>query len=90
MYGQSRAHLGKVLRGLAQHKESRIEEGHLMPDHVHMMICDTAEIFGIQRGGVYQRQECHSSGAGVFGAQEKLCGAKFLGQRVLCLDSRQR
>jgi len=23
---------------LAQHKESRIEEGHLMPDHVHMMI----------------------------------------------------
>jgi putative transposase len=23
---------------LAEHKESRIEEGHLMPDHVHMMI----------------------------------------------------
>jgi putative transposase len=23
---------------LAQHKESRIEEGHLMADHVHMMI----------------------------------------------------
>jgi putative transposase len=27
-----------VFRGLAQHKESRIEEGHLMVDHVHMMI----------------------------------------------------
>jgi putative transposase len=26
------------LRRLAEHKESRIEEGHLMPDHVHMMI----------------------------------------------------
>ena len=38
LYGQLRAHLGEVLRGLAQHKESRIEEGHLMPDHVHMMI----------------------------------------------------
>jgi putative transposase len=25
-------------RKLAQQKESRIEEGHLMPDHVHMMI----------------------------------------------------
>src|SRR3954468_11130677 len=25
-------------RGLAAQKESRIEEGHLMPDHVHMMI----------------------------------------------------
>ena len=30
-------HLGEVFRGLAQHKESRIEEGHLMADHVHMM-----------------------------------------------------
>jgi len=27
-----------VFRTLAQHKESRIEEGHLMVDHVHMMI----------------------------------------------------
>jgi putative transposase len=38
LYGQLRKHLGEVLKGLAQHKESRIEEGHLMPDHVHMMI----------------------------------------------------
>jgi len=30
--------LGEVLRKLAAQKESRIEEGHLMPDHVHMMI----------------------------------------------------
>ena len=34
LYGQLRAHLGEVLRGLAQHKECWIEEGHLMPDHV--------------------------------------------------------
>jgi len=27
-----------VLRKLAEQKESRIEEGHLMPDHVYMMI----------------------------------------------------
>ena len=38
LYGQLRTHLGEVFRGLAQHKESRIEEGHLMADHVHMMI----------------------------------------------------
>jgi putative transposase len=30
--------LGDVLRELARQKESRIEEGHLMPDHVHMML----------------------------------------------------
>jgi putative transposase len=38
LYGQLRQHLGEVLRTLATQKESRIEEGHLMPDHVHMLI----------------------------------------------------
>jgi putative transposase len=38
LYGQLRKHLGEVFRKLAAQKESRIEEGHLMPDHVHMMI----------------------------------------------------
>ena len=38
MYAQLRRHLGEVFRRLAEQKESKIEEGHLMPDHVHMMI----------------------------------------------------
>jgi len=38
LYGQLRGHLGDMLRRLAEQKESRIEEGHLMVDHVHMMI----------------------------------------------------
>jgi putative transposase len=38
LYGQLRRYLGEVSRRLAEQKESRIEEGHLMPDHVHMMI----------------------------------------------------
>ena len=38
LYGQLRKHLGEVFHVLAQHKDSRIEEGHLMPDHVHMLI----------------------------------------------------
>jgi putative transposase len=38
LYGQLRGHFGEVFRKLAEQKESRIEEGHLMPDHVHMMI----------------------------------------------------
>ena len=38
LYGQLRSELGEVFRRLAGQKESRIEEGHLMPDHVHMMI----------------------------------------------------
>ena len=38
LFGHVRQHLGEVFRRLAEQKESRIEEGHLMPDHVHMMI----------------------------------------------------
>ena len=38
IFGQIRWELGEVLRRLAQQKESRIEEGHLMLDHVHMLI----------------------------------------------------
>ena len=38
LYGRLRGHLGEMLRRLAEQKESRIEEGHLMVDHVHMMI----------------------------------------------------
>ena len=38
LYEQLRKHLGEVFRGLAEHRQSRIEEGHLMPDHVHMLI----------------------------------------------------
>ena len=38
LYGELRKHLGEVFRKLAMQKESRIEEGHLMADHLHMMI----------------------------------------------------
>ena len=38
LYKELRQHLGEVFRRLAEQKQSRIEEGHLMSDHVHMMI----------------------------------------------------
>jgi putative transposase len=38
LYKELRKHLGEVFRRLAEQKESKIEEGHLQPDHVHMML----------------------------------------------------
>ena len=38
LYGQLREHLGEVFRRLAEQRQCRVEEGHLMPDHVHMLI----------------------------------------------------
>ena len=38
LFGQLRRDLGEVFRRLAEQRECKIEEGHLMPDHVHMLI----------------------------------------------------
>ena len=38
LFSQIRRELGEVFHRLARQKESLIEEGHLMPDHVHLMI----------------------------------------------------
>jgi len=38
LYRELRGDLGEVFRRLGAQRESRIEEGYLRPDHVHMMI----------------------------------------------------
>ena len=38
VFGALRKHLGGIFRELARHKESKVVEGHLMPDHVHMCL----------------------------------------------------
>ena len=38
LYGELRQHLGSLFRQLAERKECRIEEGHVVADHVHMLI----------------------------------------------------
>jgi len=55
LYEQIRRDLGEVFRQLAQQKESRIEEGHLMSEHVHMMIAippkyAVSQVIGYMKG----------------------------------------
>ena len=38
LYKELRRSLGEVFQSLAMRKGCRIEEGHLLPDHVHMLI----------------------------------------------------
>ena len=38
LHGQLRKYLGEVMRKLAIQRESMIIEGHLMTDHIHMLI----------------------------------------------------
>ena len=55
LFGQIRRHLGSVFHELARRKECQIEEGHLMPDHVHMLISSppkysVGEVIGYLKG----------------------------------------
>ena len=38
LYKELRRHLGPVFRALARQRECEIEEGHLLADHVHMLL----------------------------------------------------
>jgi len=38
LYGKLRDHLGALFKDLASQKESEVIEGHLLPDHVHLLI----------------------------------------------------
>src|SRR5208283_949982 len=55
LYEKLRPHLGEVFRQLAAQKECRIEEGHLMADHVHILISilpkyAVAQVIGFIKG----------------------------------------
>ncbi|HKL00347.1 MAG TPA: IS200/IS605 family transposase [Desulfotignum sp.] len=55
IYGNLRQYLGDIFRELATQKECRILEGHLMPDHVHMLISippkfAVAQVIGFLKG----------------------------------------
>ena len=38
LYGAIRKYLGPLFHELARQKECVIEEGHIMPDHIHMLV----------------------------------------------------
>ena len=55
LYQQLRQHLGEVFRRLAQQKECQVLEGHLVVDHVHMLISippkyAVAQVIGFIKG----------------------------------------
>lgn len=55
LFGELRKELGQVLRELARQKESEVIEGHLLPDHVHMLISippkhSVAQVVGYIKG----------------------------------------
>jgi putative transposase len=55
LYGKLREHLGALFKDLASQKESEVIKGHLLPDHVHMLIsippkCAVSQVVGFLKG----------------------------------------
>ena len=72
LYGQLRSYLGDIFRELARQKESRIEEGHLQADHVHMLLSippkyAVAQVVGYLKG----KSAIHI--ARTYGGRERNC-----------------
>ena len=77
LFGELRRHLGSVFRALALQKECRIEEGHLLPDHVHILISippkySVAQIIGYIKG----KSAIHIART-VFGKKQNFVGQHF-------------
>ena len=90
LYGELRKHLGEVFQQLAAQKESRIEEGHLMPDHVHMMIAIPPK-YAVSQVVGYIKGKSAIHLARVYGeTQAQFRGSAFLGAGILRLDRRSR
>jgi len=85
LYEQLRRNLGEVFHQLAKQKESRIEEGHLRNDHVHMMIAippkyAVSQVIGYIKGKsaihvarVYGERKRNFRGPALFGRADTSC-----------------
>ncbi len=83
-----RKYLGEIFRDLAKQKECKVVEGHLMPDHVHILISIPPKHSVSQVVG-YQRQKCDSNRSKLSGSEKEFCWPAFLGKRILCVDGWQ-
>ena len=86
LYGKLKRHLGEVFHQLARQRESRILEGHLMPDHVHMLIAippkyPVSQVIGYLKGksAIYL--------AGVYGERSRNYGGHHFWARGYCVST---
>ena len=58
IYGQNKESIGKILRQLCNYKGVEIIEGHLMSDHIHMLVSiHTTQVQRVAIHGIPERQE---------------------------------
>ena len=79
LYVELRKYLGSTFRDLAIQRECQVIEGHLLPDHIHMLISIPPKHAVSQVIGSPERQKCHSDSQDLHGAEKEFYRSTFLG-----------
>jgi len=77
LYKELRKYVGPVLRDLASRKECKIEEGHMMPDHVHVLISIPPKYSVSQVIGFIKGKSAISIARNYMGRRRNFTGHKF-------------
>ena len=80
LYGELRKHLGEVLRELALQKECLVLEGHLMPDHVHILISIPPKYSVSQVVGFIKGKSAIHIARAYMGRRKNYTGQRFWGR----------
>jgi putative transposase len=89
LYKDLRQYMGDMLKDLASQKECKILEGHLMADHVHILISIPPKYSVSQVVGFIKGKSAISIARTYTGRRKNFTGPEFLGKRVLRFNSRQ-
>ena len=81
LFGDLRKYLGEVLRELARRKECEILEGHLMPDHAHMLIPIPPKYAVSQVVGFIKGKSAIHIAREFFGRRKNFTGEEFWARR---------
>ena len=77
IFGKLRGHLGEMLHELAKQKQSRIVEGHLRPDHVHMCISIPPKFSVLSVVGFIKGKSAISIARNFLGRRRNFTGESF-------------
>jgi putative transposase len=77
LYKELRQYLGSILKDLAEQKECKILEGHLMPDHVHILISIPPKYSVSQVVGFIKGKSAISIARSFLGRRKNFTGQSF-------------
>ena len=89
LYQGIRQELGAVFRSLAERWECQVEEGHLMPDHVHMLLSEPPKYSVSNVMGFIKGKSAIHIARVYAGRATEFCRPAFLGAGLLGVNGRQ-